>query len=230
MNGVPLVFYTMAVIREYILNHKDSKIIVAINTDSQALSDLIREHELFPIIYVDRKSELAGDMVAKVDVIRDTYLTINNPDIDVVIDLDITSPLRSLQDVENIIDEYLDGRYDLVCSVVEARRSPYFNMIEDKKDGYYRKICSSDYTARQQAPRSYELNASIYAYNPVFLKDKIEDTILDHRCGISVMPDYLVLDIDSEKDFEMMQFLHSYYCRNDAGINAVYEMAKRMMI
>ncbi len=41
------------------------------------------------------------------------------------------------------------------------------------------------------------------------------------------MKDYLVLDIDSEEDFRMMEFLHRYYCETDPGIRAVYERAKQ---
>ena len=43
------------------------------------------------------------------------------------------------------------------------------------------------------------------------------------------MPDYLVLDIDSEEDFEMMQYLHSFYCKKDSGLKEVYDLAKRML-
>lgn len=98
-------------------------------------------------------------------------------------------------------------------------------MVE-KKDGFYRKICASSYTARQEAPQSYELNASIYVYDPQFLERETDNTILDNRCGISVMKDYLVLDIDSEEDYRMMELLHGYYCKTDPLIREVYETAK----
>ena len=143
-----------------------------------------------------------------------------------IIDLDITSPIRRIEDIENIIEEYRTGIYDLVFSVVEARRSPYFNMVEKKADAFYRKICVSNYTARQQAPKSYEMNASIYAYSPEFLQSSIDKTILDYNCGISVMPDFLVLDIDSEEDFQMMEYLHQFYCTHDSGLKEVFEIAK----
>jgi len=117
-------------------------------------------------------------VVPKVAVIKDTYMQLKNDCPDVVIDLDITSPYRRVDDIENIVAEFSRGTFDIVFSVVQARRSPYFNMVEKKEDGYFRKICKSDYTARQQAPQSYELNASIYAYNPLFLGGKIDKTIL----------------------------------------------------
>lgn len=229
MNGVPLVFYTLAAIRLYKKHNPGEDVTVALNTDSQPLIDMVkRQRYLEGILCVDRKPGLAGDKTAKVDVIRDTFKTAGK-DFDVIVDLDITSPLRRVKDVENIIDIYNgDISYDLVASVVPARRSPYFNMVE-KKDGAYRKICESAYTARQEAPASYELNASIYAYRPDFLDRDITDTILDHRCGISVMEDYLVLDIDSEKDFQMMEVLHQYYIEHDEGLKQVYEEAKKFL-
>lgn len=228
MQGIPLVFYTLAAIKEYISKHPEDEAVIALNTDSEPLVELIRNQNALNIQYVERKEELAGDIVPKVDVIRDTFLVCDNFDIDLVIDLDITSPLRRVKDIENIITEYKNGDYDVVFSVVNARRSPYFNMVENKPDGYFRKICESKYTARQQAPKSYELNASIYAYNPEFLRGNIEKTILDYNCGISVMPDYLVLDIDSEEDFEMMQYLHNYFYTKESGLFSVYEIAKEI--
>ncbi|MBQ3885155.1 MAG: hypothetical protein II729_03475, partial [Ruminococcus sp.] len=38
--------------------------------------------------------------------------------------------------------------------------------------------------------------------------------------------DFLVLDIDSEEDFEMMEFTHSFYCKKDKKLDEVYQTAK----
>ena len=229
MNEVPLVYYTLAVISMYKRKHTEDVVQVALNTDSQPLIDMVVKcNDMLSVCIVERKQELAGDRVAKVDVIRDTY-NVCGHDYDVIIDLDITSPLRTLVDLENIIQEYgSNSEYELVTSVVPARRSPYFNMVE-KKGTFYKKICESSYTARQEAPASYELNASMYAYRPSFLASEFSDTILDHNCGISVMADYLVLDIDSEEDFQMMQVLHRFYIKSDVDLREVYEEAKKFM-
>lgn len=229
MNGVPLVYYTIAAIKAYKDAHSENNVIVAVNTDSPELVECVKkQNAISDIVFVDRKESLAGDVAPKVEVIKDTFLTINKTSaIDVIIDLDITSPMRRMCDIEKIIEEFVaNDKYDTVFSVVKARRSPYFNMVEKKNNGFFRKICESSYTARQQAPQSYEMNASIYAYNPIFLNSQITKTILDYNCGIIEMPDFLVLDIDSEEDFEMMQMLHSYYCKADKKLNEIYECAK----
>ena len=184
MRGVPLAYYSLAAIKGYMDKNSGDEVMVALNTDSGPLVSLMEKQTMVPVKYVERKSELAGDVVAKVEVIKDTFFACGDFEPDVIIDLDITSPMRRVEDIENIISEFNKGIYDLVFSVVEARRSPYFNMVEKKEDGFFRKICAAGYTARQQAPVSYEMNASIYAYSPEFLKSDITKTLIDYNCGI----------------------------------------------
>ena len=229
LNGVPIVYYTLSAIWGFFAKHPEHQIQTVLNTDSQELKKLVMNQDILsPIKFVPRKNELAGDRVAKIEVIKDTYLTMAQQEqYDVIIDLDITSPVRTIEDIENVLKVYLsNAEFDVVFSVVDARRSPYFNMVERKKDGFYRKICESDFITRQETPCAYELNASIYAYSPSFLRRENLKTILDYRCGIAQMKDYLVLDIDSESDFEMMQYLHKYYCEYDVGIYKIYQMAE----
>ena len=228
MNGVPLVYYTLAAIKGYADRHGEDDIRVAVNTDSKELKDIIKAQKaVCGIEYVRRKEELAGDEVPKIDVIRDTYLAVKgNRAVDVAVDLDITSPLRTVGDVEHAIRELLGNpEYDLVYSVVEARRSPYFNLVEQSADGFFHTVCEGNLTARQQAPKCYELNASIYAYRPEFLEGKIDKVISRYHTGISLMRDYLVLDIDSEADFVMMEMLHRYYIDTLEDMKEIYETA-----
>ena len=227
LNGIPLVYYTLSAIKLYQETHSDDSVTVAVNTDSQELMEMVyNQKAVLNIQEIERKEKWAGDRAAKVDVIKDTYLKCRKQGpYDAVVDLDITSPMRRPTDIEAAIRSPKDDpKCDLVFSVVPARRSPYFNMVE-KRQAYYRKICPSRYTARQQAPKAYELNASIYVYNPGFLEREIEKTILDYNCGIVEMPDYLVLDIDSEEDFRRMSMLMEYFGQEDRELARVMELA-----
>lgn len=229
MNGVPLVYYTLAAIKCFMDAHPEHECTISLNTDSEELKDTITKQSIIKKIeIIDRKEELAGDEVPKVDVIKNIFMMLKKGDgYDVIIDLDITSPLRRLCDIENVLREYMNNtEYDIVFSVVNSRRSPYFNMIEKKPDGSFRKVCESRYTVRQQVPKCYELNASIYAYRPSFLMSNIDKPILDYCCGISLMPDFLVLDIDSEEDFVMMSRLHKMYCELDDGVDGIYSCSR----
>lgn len=221
LNGIPLVYYTLSVIKLYQQKHKEDHVMVALNTDSKELIKVVEEQDFIKEIFIaEREEKLAGDAAPKVEVIQSTYKQFDK-ECDAVVDLDITSPIRRLIDVENAINKLKgDLDCDVVFSVVPSRRSPYFNMVE-YKDKYYKKICQSNYTARQQAPKTYEMNASIYAYNPQFLKKEINKTLLEYNCNIVEMPDYLVLDIDSQEDFQLMEILLKVFSKKDKKLNEV---------
>lgn len=230
LNGIPLVYYTLSAIKLYQETHSDDSVTVAVNTDSQELMEMVyNQKAVLNIQEIERKEKLAGDRAAKVDVIKDTYLKCRKQGpFDVIVDLDITSPMRRQTDIEAAIRTLKnDPKCDLVFSAVKARRNPYFNMVE-KQQEYFRKVCSSHFTTRQEAPAVYELNASIYAFAPEFLEKDLEKTILEYNCRIVKMMDYLVLDIDSEEDFRLMSMLIEYFGQKDAELGKVIALAKEL--
>lgn len=227
--GVPLLYYTVAAIELYKEKHSENCIDIALNTDSVDMVRLIERLDL-GISCIDRKEELAGDYVAKIDVIRDTWQTMcteNHMEYDVVIDCDITSPLRTVQDIENLIKKYTEGKYDIVYSVTNARRNPYFNMVTIDEEGFSHVVIKSDFVARQQAPVIYDMNASLYAYAPNFLKANRRSNAACN--GVIFMKDTAVLDLDNEGDFELMQVISEYFSNIDVDINEIFSKAKVLL-
>lgn len=222
----PLVYWTISSIDLFIKKQKICKELyynVALNTDSSELIDLVKNNKLLTIDVVDRKEELAGDIVGKIDVVRDTYVQMENiksVKYDAVLDLDITSPLRTERDIENIIKKYLDTLCDVVFSVTESRRNPYFNMVQRNNNNEIEKVISSNYTSRQQAPLVYDMNASLYVYSADFLKKKMQ--LFDSKCEIIEMRDTAVLDLDKPDDFEIMEVLAKYFVDTVGDFKEVY--------
>lgn len=230
LRNQPLVYYTLAAIDLYRKEYKEDNVTVLLNTDSEDLIKQVKSQSIVPgVSVIEREPGHALDNTPKVHVIQDTYRRYreNGGVCDVVVDLDITSPIRRVSDIRGVIDEYWGDEYDLTFSVVEARRSPSFNMIMEKPDGSYVKASEGEYTARQQAPKYYDLNASIYAYNPCFLEKEIDKTILAYKYGIYVMQDYYILDIDSEEDFRAMNYMMEYYCKCDKDLAKLYDMVQQ---
>lgn len=220
--GKPLVGYAISLIHLFRENHPDFDCVVGLNTDSNELIEIARQLDS-ELILVNRKDQLATDTVGKIEVIRDTYLAINddsNP-FDLVVDLDITSPLRELLDLERLIQNHIENiDKDIYFSVVPARRNPYFNMVKNYNN-QISIVNQSNYTSRQQAPEVYEMNASMYSFKPGFLKE--HTYIFDGQCGIIEMKDYLVLDIDSEEDFEWLEFLMPKFLEESVALQQVYQ-------
>lgn len=226
--GIPLLYYTFAAIELYKEKHQEHFIDIALNTDSSDMVGLTKKLS-FKIDYVRRKDEMVGDYVAKIDVIKDTWQTMSSEKsmaYDAVIDCDITSPLRTVQDIENLIKKYEEGKFDIVYSVTNARRNPYFNMVAVDAEGFSHVLIQSNFIARQQAPVVYDMNASLYAYKPRFLEKN--NSTKEARCGVIFMKDTAVLDLDNEGDFELMQVIGNYLEKNDDNIKAIFLRAKSM--
>lgn len=219
---VPLVWYSMANIALYIEKYAtpEDDIKIVLNTDSEPLKDLVRRVKDVHVTIIHREESLAGDKVPKVAVILDSLKKVEEAFVckfDIVVDLDITSPLRTVQDVKNAIERKQQRpEVDVVYSVAPSRRNPYFNMVKEE-NGFFCKAIPSNFTTRQEAPVFYDMNASIYAYSPDALRNKEHATFFNSNCDAVVMKDTGILDIDSEEDYELMQVIAKYlYEQEDA--------------
>jgi N-acylneuraminate cytidylyltransferase/CMP-N,N'-diacetyllegionaminic acid synthase len=90
-----------------------------------------------------------------------------------------------------------------------ARRSPYFNMVELDANGivHLSKPHQTGIVRRQDSPKCFDMNASIYAWRHRALFES--ETIFNPDTRLYVMPEERSIDIDSELDFEFVQFFMS---------------------
>lgn len=219
-----LPYYSLSAIDLYIKEYEKAgdSYDVVLSTDSSELIGIVKNNPFIPINIINRSDELCGDVVAKKDVILDCLIQmeqIKKCAYDLVVDLDITSPLRTKQDVDKLIDKHIKTGADITYSVTTARRNPYFNQVMLGRQGY-RKVCTADFTARQQAPVIYDMNASLYAYKPGHLKKGGDFN--NGYFEIIEMYDTAVLDLDNENDFELMQVIAEYLFEKKKSFGEVY--------
>lgn len=216
----PLALYSLSVIDLY-LKKSNYDVDIVINTDSDDLIAIFNENSLRPVDIIKRPLELAGDDVAKVDVIQNCLDVMEDRHgvYDLIIDLDITSPLRTVRDLDEMIEKKINSNYDLIFSVTDSRRNPYFNMVMETEHGYDR-VIKSNFNTRQEAPVIYDMNASIYVYSREFLQRKVG--LFDGKCGIHKMFDTGVLDLDHENDMFLMEVIAKYLFENNDEFAEVY--------
>lgn len=231
--GVPLVFYSLAAVKLYIEKYGCTDYFdITLNTDSNDLMDIVtKQQKSLQVDCIQREESLGGDRVPKVAVIYDCLIKMEKTKgitYDVIVDLDITSPLRTVNDIKAAIDRKKERPdVDVVYSVTDSRRNPYFNMVKQEGD-YFAKAIASVFTTRQEAPSFFDMNASIYAYEPSALKCKDQSTFFNDKCYAIVMKDTGVLDIDSEEDFELMQVIADYLYHKQSEFGEIFEMAKKI--
>jgi len=182
--------------------------VIAVSSDSRLILDAAQQWGAD--IIVERPAELATDSAAKLPVIQHCVTSVeekNGVRYDVVVDLDATSPLRSVEDIREAVALLEQRKVSNVITGAPARRSPYFNLVEVNPDGvvHLSKPLAKGIVRRQDAPPSYDMNASIYVWNRDALLQQTsifnEDTLLYE------MPEERSVDIDSELDFEWVSFL-----------------------
>ena len=212
--GYPLPFYTVSAIDLYKKQNPNTFCDIVLNTDSIELIQMFKERLNFDIDIIEREPQLGLDNASKLAVISNCLEIMKkrkSTEYNIVVDLDITSPLRTVKDIENLVAKKLNNNVDVVFSVTDARRNPYFNMVKKTKDGYER-VIASNFNTRQEAPDIFDMNASLYAYSPIFLESG--KGIFDGKCDVIKMMDTAVLDLDHENDFRLMGVIAQYLFDN----------------
>ncbi len=120
-----------------------------------------------------------------------------------------TAPLRLPIDLENCLDEFAKGDADMVITVSNAHRNPWFNMVKKKPDGKVSLVITptSGITRRQDAPEVFDIATVAYAARPQFVMEQMG--IFTGRVRAVNVPVERALDIDTLLDFEMAEFLIS---------------------
>jgi len=202
-----LIGYTIEAAKKFQDKYKAK---ISISTDSQIIIDIAKLYGV-STDYL-RPSHLATDIAGKIDTIRDLILyeeKLINSKYDFILDLDVTSPLRSLSDLEsayNLIKNDTDAIN--IFSVNNANRNPYFNMVEKNQEGYFSLVKAGkdvNVMTRQTAPNVYDLNASFYFYKRNFFDSNCNSAITD-KSLIYIM-NHICFDLDHEIDFLFMDFL-----------------------
>lgn len=199
----PLIYYT---VRQAI----DSGIfdLVAVSSDSDDI--LLAAKYAGAQCLIKRPESLATDTSAKLPVIKHALLEAEKhlgKKADYLVDLDCTSPLRKIMDIVNAVDLLINSGAPNVITGSTARRSPYFNLVEMKPDDTVEisKKLATTIVRRQDAPKCFDMNASIYAWTREGLFNS--ETTLREGTRIYEMPEERSLDIDSELDFKLVEFL-----------------------
>lgn len=211
MLGKPLIAYSLIQARESRLFDA-----IGVSSDSDMILSVAKEWGVEYLI--KRPNELALDQSAKVPVIRHAVLTIEGitgQKFDTTVDLDATSPLRNVSDITECIRLLENYGHCNVITATPSHRSPYFNMVELEGNNIPQlsKKLMTPVVRRQDAPRCFDMNASIYVWNRETLMQ--QDSLFHDTTGLYIMPAERSLDIDQELDFEIVTYLMKRKLKNN---------------
>ena len=128
INGKPLVYYSF-------ITAKKTKIFsnIFVSSDSENFLNICKKFGVNDL--VKRPKILSSDKSGKIEAIKHALISAEkkyNTEYDYVIDLDATSPLRTVDDIKKAYKKFLKSNSSNLFSVTNSNRSPYFNMVEIK--------------------------------------------------------------------------------------------------
>ena len=177
---------------------------VYVSTDDPRIADVAKAAgATVPFL---RPAKLATAEAPKLPVIRHLVEAVEaaGQRVDRIVDLDPTSPLRDVADIEACL-RLLTPDTDVVITGYEAEKNPYFNMVEFNGEGRVRlvKTPPAVVEARQAAPKVYAMNASIYVWH----RHTLAKGLWEGRVALHVMPRERSIDIDTAVDFKLVELL-----------------------
>ena len=180
---------------------------IVVSTDSKKIQKHVNKKK--KLSWFIRPKNISGDRVSKLQVIKHGLEESERnfkTKFDIICDLDITAPLRNKSDILNAYKKFINSKNEILFSVCEAKKNPYFNMIEcsNNKILLVKKL-KNNINSRQAAPKVFEMNASIYFWKRnALIKRK---NLFGDKVGIYVMPRYRSIDIDDHFDLRIVKNL-----------------------
>lgn len=201
INGKPLLYYT---INQAYKSGIFDKIVVS--TDSTQIMSLSKKYKAE--VFFKRSNKLSSSNISKLEVIKDLLKKSEiyyNKEFDYIVDLDVTSPLRSSKDIKKAFNKFKNKNLDILFSVTKSRKNPYFNIVEKKNNTYLVIKNTKKIFSRQKAPKTFDMNASIYIWKRNALLNK--SSLFNKNNGIYIMNDESAFDIDTSLDFDIVSSL-----------------------
>ena len=202
INGKPLMYYTI----KQAIKSKIFDNIVA-STDSKQILKYAKSYGADG--WFLRSKKLSSNFSSKIPVIKHALIEAEkfySKSFKFVVDLDVSSPLRNVEDIIKAYKFFLRKKADILITVSRSRKNPYFNIVEIRnKKVKIIKSAGKNIFRRQDAPQTFDMNASIYMWTRKALLNS--RSLYNKKTILYEMPVSRSLDIDSKLDFKIVGFL-----------------------
>lgn len=196
----PLISYSV----EFALDVKSHGDIICVTSNDSRVFEIIERYN--NVIKLHRSEELSNDTAGMSSVVLNAieFCENQNFDFDKILLLQPTSPLRVEEDYFSMC-KLLDSGADMVVSVVESKANPYFNLFEEDDSGFLIKSKVGTFSSRQESPKVFEYNGSMY----LIKKDSVKLFGLHgiRRIKKYVMPFERSIDIDTHIDWKIAEYI-----------------------
>ncbi len=203
-SGIPLIAHIINIVQTTKLFDA-----LAVSSDSHEILKVAQDCGVDYLI--ERPLDLATDEAAKLPAIQHCVTQVqklSGKRFQTNVDISVTAPLILPEDISGAVKLLEESDAINVISGTQASHSPYFSLVEKQSNNFYSlmKKLETPFVRRQDCPPCYGLNGAIYVWKTshFFILDKV----ITEKTLIYEMPQERSIDIDTEFDLEMAQYLY----------------------
>tara|TARA_B100000242_G_C43045242_1_gene487839 strand:+ start:1568 stop:2749 length:1182 start_codon:yes stop_codon:yes gene_type:complete len=202
ISGKPLLQYTL----EHVNNSKYLKNNTYVSSDSSNILELALKNNVKvisrPPNLSDDTSTSESSLIHALDVLKD-----KNFFPEIIVFLQCTSPIRSLNDIDDAIDFFLNNKFDSILSVVDSKK---FLWNQNKKGANAINYDINNRKREQDINSQFEENGSIYITKNSNLR-KYKNRI-SGKIGLYKMSYWSGFQVDSKDDVTLVS---NYLSKNN---------------
>jgi CMP-N,N'-diacetyllegionaminic acid synthase len=204
INNFPLIYFAIKKAK------KNNFKYICVSTDSKKIAKIAKTYGVNTFYY--RSKKLCKPTVPKILVWKDA---INKSEshfkkkFNYMLDIEVTNPLIDKNDLSLFSRSFFQKhkKYDGLFCYTPAKKNPYFNLLERKKNGFKlsKKTKNMSITARQKAPETFEHVAGLYYFNKSYIlkcKSIFDGKIFGHYVSL-----FKSFDIDNISDFKLVELI-----------------------
>lgn len=190
---------------------------IFLSTDSEIYKNIAEEMGI--IVPFLRPEKLSNDESNEIDAWKHiiNFLKLNNDHFDIFMSVPVVSPLKKSKLIESCLDKFLSSNYDYLTTVVKSNCNPYWNLFKEN-NGNLEIFDKSKFSLnnRQSFEDLYQETTIAFISRPNIILN-MTNNAYDSNLKIGyyeVKPDEGI-DIDTEMDFEVAEFIHKKnICKN----------------
>ena len=201
INNKPLIYYPIKMAKK--MTEIDE---VYVSSDSNSILNIAKKLGAKIIVRPKNISnDKSPELLAWKHAVK--FLKKQKISFDIFLSLPTTAPLRSIIDIKKILKSIKKKNVDYVITAKKSKNTPWFNMIKKKRNGYFKKVISTNrkFNTRQQVPLTFDMTTVGYASKPGYILKS--NDMMKGNVKIVEIPEQRALDIDTLFDLKLAKLL-----------------------
>jgi len=192
-SGAPLLSWTIQQAQHS--KYVDS---VYVSSDNDEILNISKN---YGALTIKRPENISGDISSSESCLQHFLQQVD--DVDIVLFLQATSPLREAKDIDEAVEKFIEGNYDSMFSATELQDFFIWTIKNDQLKSY-----NYDYKnrkRRQDISDQVVENGSFYLFKPEVLHEN--SNRLGGNIGFYLMEDWKIHEIDNKEDLMLCEFI-----------------------